>query len=42
MNKKKDSAYKLLHMISNDISLIVGDTSVPALDGMSAVDDYGF
>ena len=42
MNKKKDSVDKLLHLINNDIALIVGVASVLALDGMSAPDDYEF
>ena len=53
MNEKKDSVDKLLHLINNDLSLIVGvptqtythilaQFSAPALDGMSALDDYKF
>ena len=49
MNEKKDSVDKLLHLINNDISLIDGSyahilaqCSAPALDGMSAPDDYDF
>ena len=42
MNAKKDSVHKLLNLINNDISLIVGVPSAPALDGMSAVDDCEF
>ena len=42
MNEKKDSVDKLLHLINNDLSLIVGVPSAPALDGMSAPDDYEF
>jgi hypothetical protein len=49
MNEKKDSVDKLLRLINNDISLIVGSyvhileqCSGPALDGMSAPDDYEF
>ena len=39
MNEKKDSVDKLLHLINNDISLIVGVASAPALEGMSAPGD---
>ena len=42
MNEKKDSVDKLLHLINNNISLIVGVPSVPELDSMSAADDYEF
>ena len=42
MNEEKDSVDKLLHLINNDISLIVGVASAPALDIMSAADDYEF
>ena len=42
MNEKKDSVDKLLNLINNDISLIVGVPSAPALDGMSAPDDNAF
>ena len=42
VNEKKDSVDKLLHLINNDMSLIVGVPSAPALDGMSAADDYEF
>ena len=41
MNEKKDSADKLLHLINNDISFIVGVFSAPAQEGMSAA-DYKF
>ena len=42
MNEKKDSVDKILHLMNNDISLIVGDPSAPALDGMSAPGGYEF
>ena len=42
MNEKKDSVDKLLHLINNGISFIVGVPSAPALDGMSTPDDYKF
>ena len=42
MNEKKDSVDKLLHLINNDMSFIVGVPSAPALDGMSAPDDCEF
>jgi hypothetical protein len=41
MNEKEDSVDKLLHLINNNISLIVGVPTAPALDGMSAP-DYKF
>ena len=34
MNEKKDSVDKLLHLVNNDMSLIVGVHSAPVLDGM--------
>ena len=49
LSEKKDSVDKLLHLINNDMSLIVGSyahifaqCSAPALDGMSAPNDYEF
>ena len=51
MNEKKDSVDKLLRLINNDISLIVGvptythilaQLSAPALDGICASDDHEF
>ena len=53
MNEKKNSVDKLLHLINNDMSLIVGvptytyahifaQFSAPALDDMSAPGGYGF
>jgi hypothetical protein len=40
MNEKKDSVDKLLYLINNDISLIVGGPSATALDGISSEADY--
>ena len=47
MKEKKDSVDKLLHLINNDILLIVGSyapvlvqCSALALDGMSAADHH--
>ena len=42
MNERKDYVEMFLHLINNDISLIGGNPSAPALDGMSAPDDYKF
>ena len=42
MNEKKDFVDKLLHLINNDMSFIVGVPSAPALDDMSAPEDYEF
>ena len=42
MNEKKDSVDRLLDLINNDVSLIVGDPPAPALDGMSAPRGYEF
>jgi hypothetical protein len=41
MNEKKHSIDTHLHLINNDI-LIVGVAFAPALDGMSAAEDYEF
>ena len=42
MKEEKDSEDKLMRLINNDISLIVGVPSAPVLNGMSVADDYEF